>query len=98
MIIIANYNKTNKKWLPMVNIIDDIEKTKKSIKIQIIDQIINDPTSLKAYKTLEVYKVGEVDEELNITKTEKEKIVSYEDLLKEIIEDLTKEKYYEKLK
>lgn len=98
MIIIANYNKANKKWLPMISLIDDIEKTKKSIKIQIIDQIINDPISLKAYKTLEVYKIGEVDKELNITKTEKKKIVTYEELLQEIVEDLTKEKYNEKLK
>lgn len=91
MIIIANFNKSNKKWLPMLNLINNIETTKKSIKKQIIEQIINDPTTLKAYKALEIYKVGEVDEELNIIKTEKEEIISYEDLLKEIIEDLTKE-------
>jgi len=82
----------------MVNLVNDIEKTRKSIKIQIIDQIINDPTTLKAYKTLEVYKIGEIDEELNIKKTEKEKIVTYEELLEEIVEDLTKEKYNEQLK
>lgn len=93
MIIITNYNKKSKTWLPMLSLINDIKETKKQIKKQIIDQIINEPETLKAYKQLEIYKVGEIDEKtMKIEKTEKELLFSYEELLNEIIEDLTEKK------
>lgn len=91
MIIIANYNKQGKKWLPSLGLIKNIETTKKEIKKQIIDQIINEPTTLKAYKNLEIWQIGEIDENLNIVKTDKKILFSYEKLLNEIIDDLTKE-------
>ena len=91
MKIIANYNKGAKKWLPSLGLVKNVEASKKEIKKQIIEQIINEPETLKAYKNLEIYEIGEIDDNLTISKTDKKLLFSYEQILNEIIDDLTKE-------
>lgn len=94
MIIIANKNIKNNKFLPMLSIIEDDEKKlKKEIKKQLINEILEKPESLKAYKDIAVYKIGTIDENFNIELSkEKRLICSYEGILNDIIDDLTKEK------
>ena len=53
-------------------------------------EIIENPNSLKAYKEIEVYKVAEVSEEMDIKECKKILLFTYEELFKEIIEQLTK--------
>ena len=91
MIAIVNKNKRNNKFLPMISIIENEEKLKKSAKKQIMEEIINSPESLRAYKEIEVYKIADVDEEMEITKSEKQLLFTYEEILNEIIEQITKE-------
>ena len=55
-------------------------------------EIIENPNSLKAYKEIEVYKVAEVSEEMDLKECKKILLFTYEELLKEIIETLTKER------
>lgn len=90
-ILIINKDTKAEKILPQVNLIEDIEATKKAIKKQLIDSIINYPESLKAYKNLEIQQIAELDDYFNIKKSEHKKLFSYEELLNEIIDDLTKE-------
>ena len=53
-------------------------------------EIIENPNSLKAYKEIEVYKIAEVNEEIDFKECKKELLFTYEELLNEIIEQLTK--------
>lgn len=94
MIIIANKNIKNNKFLPMLSIIEDNEKKlKKEIKKQLINEILEKPESLKAYKDIAVFKIGTIDENFNIVLSkEKKQICSYEGILNDLVEDLTKEK------
>lgn len=91
MIIVTTYSKTNQKYFPLINIMESEEKTIKQAKKQILNEIINDPKTLKAYKNLEIHKIAEIDENMNITNNKPEKIKSYEEILEEIIENLQKE-------
>lgn len=90
MIAIVNYNKKTKKYLPMISLMENEEKAKKLAKKQLMNEIIEDPQSLKAYKEIEVHKISDVDEEMNLTLTKKTKIFTYEELLNDIIKELTK--------
>lgn len=90
MIAIVNKNKKTGKYLPMISLTD--EKTiKKSAKKQLMEEIINNPESLRAYKEIEVYKIADVNEELEMTNCEKVILFTYEELLEEIVKQLTKE-------
>ena len=90
MIAIVNFNKKAKKYLPLISLMENEEKAKKLAKKQLMQEIIEEPTSLKAYKEIEVHKIADVDEEMNLTLTEKTKIFTYEELLNNIIKELTK--------
>lgn len=92
MKIIITKNTQNDKFMPMLTLINDTEETKKAIKKQLIEQIINAPETLKAYKGLEIYTCGNVDEDMEITVEPKTKLYSYKELLEEIIKELTEEK------
>lgn len=91
MIAIVNKNKINNKFLPMISIVENKEQLKKSAKKQLMEEIINNPESLKAYKQIETYKIANVNEEMELTDCKKELLFSYEELFKEIIEQITKE-------
>ncbi len=82
-ILIINKDTKAEKLLPQVNLTEDIETTKKAIK-----KIANKLNS----KNLEIQQIAEIDDYLNINPIEHKKIFSYEELLNEIIEGLTKEK------
>lgn len=90
-IIITRNTETN-QTLPLLNLINNVEQTKKEIKKQLIKQIIDNPESLKAYKNLEILETGEADEKMKITAHEEPKqLFSYKEILDEIIDQLTKE-------
>ena len=91
MIIVTTYSKTNKKYFPLINIMESEEKTIKQAKKQIINEILNEPKTLQAYKNLEIHKIAEISEDMKITNNEPTKIISYEEILEEIIENLQKE-------
>lgn len=91
MIAIVNKNKRNNKFLPMISLVENKEKLKKSAKKQLMEEIINNPESLKAYREIEVYKIADVNEEIEITNCKKEILFTYEELLEEIVKTLTKE-------
>lgn len=91
MIAIVNKNKINNKFLPMISLVENKEKLKKSAKKQLMNEIINNPESLKAYKQIETYKIADVNNEMELTECKKELLFSYEELFKEIIEQITKE-------
>lgn len=91
MIIVTTYSKTKKKYFPLVNIMENEEKTIKQASKQIINEMLNDPKTLKAYRDLELHKIADIDENMKITNNEPEKIKSYEEILEEIIENLQKE-------
>lgn len=91
MIIVSTYSKTNKKYFPLINIMENEEKTIKQAKKQIINEILNEPKTLQAYKNLEIHKIAEISEDMKITNNEPTKIISYEEILAEIIENLQKE-------
>lgn len=91
MIIVSTYSKTNKKYFPLINIMESEEKTIKQAKKQIINEILNEPKTLQAYKNLEIHKIAEINEDMKITNNEPTKIISYEEILEEIIENLQKE-------
>ncbi len=90
MLAIVNKNKKNNKFLPLISLVKDKETLKKECKKQLIKEIIENPMSLKAYKEIEVYKVAEVNEEMEIKACNKEILFTYEEVLNEIIEQLTK--------
>ena len=90
MIAIVNFNKKAKKYLPLISLQENEEKAKKLAKKQLINEIIENPLSLKAYKEIEVHKIAEVNEKFDINLCEKEPIFSYEELLNDIIKELTK--------
>lgn len=92
MIIVASYSKTNKKYFPLINIMENEEKTIKQAKKQILNEILNDPKTLKAYKEIEIHKIAEINENMKITNNNPTKIKSYEEILNEIIENLEKER------
>jgi len=94
MKIIITKNKETNKVLPMVNLMEEEKEKelKKIVKKQIIEQIINQPESLKAYKQLVIYQTAIFEEDGKVTPIEQKKILDYEELFKELIEDLTKEK------
>lgn len=91
MIAIVNKNKKNNKFLPMVSLAENKEQLKKLAKKQLMEEIINNPESLKAYKEIETYKIADVNEEMEMTNIKKELLFTYEELLKEIVKQLTKE-------
>lgn len=91
MIIVASYSKTNKKYFPLINIMENEEKTIKQAKKQILNEILNDPKTLKAYREIEIHKIADIDENMTITNNTPKKIKSYEEILNEIIENLQKE-------
>lgn len=91
MILISNKNKLNKKFLPLISIIKDEKELKKQAKKQLMQEIINDPMSIKAYNEIETYKIAEIDEEMNIKPTKKELLFTYEQLIHEIIDTLIDE-------
>lgn len=90
MIAIVNYNKTNKKYLPMISLMKDETTAKKLAKKQIMNEIIEAPQTLKAYKEISVHKIADVNEEMELTLCEKKEIFSYKKLLEEITKELTK--------
>ena len=90
MIAIVNKNKVNNKFLPLISLVKDKETLKTECKKQLMKEIIENPNTLKAYKEIEVYKVAEVSEEMEIKECKKELLFTYEELFKEIIEQLTK--------
>ena len=89
MILIINKNELNKKFLPMISIVKNEEELKKSVKKQLITEIIENPENIRAYKDISVWKTGEVNEDFDMKLIEKEKIFTYTELLLEIIENLT---------
>ena len=90
MIAIVNFNKKAKKYLPLISLQENEEKAKKLAKKQLINEIIENPLSLKAYKEIEIHKIAEVNEKFDINLCEKKQIFSYEELLNDIIKELTK--------
>ena len=90
MIAIVNKNKVNNKFLPLISLISDTKTLKKQCKTQLMKEIIENPKSLKAYKEIEVYKIAEINEEMELKECKKELLFTYEELFKEIIEQLTK--------
>ena len=90
MVAIVNKNKINNKFLPLISLVKDKKTLKKECKKQLMKEIIENPNSLKAYKEIEVYKIAEVNENIDLTNCEKELLFTYEELLNEIIEQLTK--------
>ena len=90
MIAIVNFNKKAKKYLPLISLQENEEKAKKLAKKQLINEIIEAPQSLKAYKEIEVHKIADVNEEMTLTLCEKKTIFSFEELLNEIVKELTK--------
>lgn len=90
MIIIINKNEQNKKFMPMLSLANNEEELKKAVKKQLISEILEDPTKLKAYKNISVWKLGETNDDFDIELVEKEKIFNYSEILFEIIDELTK--------
>ena len=90
MIAIVNKNKVNNKFLPLISIVKHRNTLKKKCKKQLTKEIIENPNSLKAYKEIEVYKIAEVNEDIDLTNCKKELLFTYEEILNEIIEQLTK--------
>lgn len=90
MIAIVNKNKINNKYLPLISLVSDKNTLKRECKKQIMKEIIDNPNSLKAYKEIEVYKIAEVNEDIDLTNCKKELLFTYEEILNEIIEQLTK--------
>lgn len=91
MIAIVNKNRKTNKYLPMISLVENKEKLRKSAKKQLMEEIINNPESLKAYKEIEVYKIADVNEDLEMTNCQKEKLFTYEEILEEIVKIITKE-------
>lgn len=91
MIAIVNKNKKNNKFLPMISLVENKEVLKKECKKQLINEILENPQSIKAYKEIQVYKIAEVSEDLELKNIKKELLFTYEELLKQIIEILNKE-------
>lgn len=89
MIAIVNKNKLNNKFLPMISLVNDTKTLKKQCKVQLMKEIIENPTSLKAYKEIEVYKIAEVNEEMELKECNKKLLFTYEELLKQIVEQMT---------
>lgn len=90
MKIIVNLDKRTGKYLPQLNLIKDTEETKKIIKKQLMDTIINEPNALKAYKNLQIQIIAEIDDNMNIKPQEHQKLFDYEEILQEIIDNLIK--------
>ena len=90
-ILVANYNKKNKKYIDNISIVSDEEKAKLSIKKQIMQQILEAPESIKAFKDLEIHKIGILKDNFEIENTKHEIFCNYEKVLEEIIETITKE-------
>lgn len=87
-IIVANYNKVNKKYIDSLSIVTDEKKAKIAIKKQLMQQILDEPTSLKAFKNLEIHKIGILKDNFEIENTKHEIFCNYEEVLNEIIETL----------
>ena len=90
MIAIVNKDKKNNKFLPLISLVKDTKTLKKQCKILLMKEIIENPNSLKAYKEIETYKIAEVSEEMEIKECKKTLLFTYEEIFKEIIEELTK--------
>lgn len=90
-ILVANYNRKNKKYLENIAIINDEKKAKLSIKKQLMQQILEEPQSIKAFKDLEIHKIGILKDNFEIENTEHKIFCNYEKVLEEIIETITKE-------
>ena len=86
MIAIVNKNKVNNKFLPLISLVKDKKTLKIECKKQLMKEIIENPSSLKAYKEIEVYKIAEVSENIDLTNCNKKLLFTYEELLNEIIE------------
>lgn len=87
-IIVANYNKVNKKYIDNLSIVTDEKKAKIAIKKQLMQQILDEPTSLKAFKNLEIHKIGILKDNFEIENTKHEVFCDYEKVLNEIIDTL----------
>ena len=87
-IIVANYNKANKKYIQDLSIVTDEKKAKIAIKKQLMQQILDEPTSLKAFKNLEIHKIGILKDNFEIENTKHEIFCDYEKVLNEIIDTL----------
>ena len=90
-ILVANYNRKNKKYIDNISIVSDEQKAKLSIKKQLMQQIIEEPQSIKAFKDLEIHKIGILKDNFEIENTKHEIFCNYEKVLEEIIETITKE-------
>ena len=87
-IIVANYNKANKKYIQDLSIVTDEKKAKIAIKKQLMQQILDEPASLKAFKNLEIHKIGILKDNFEIENTKHEIFCDYEKVLNEIIDTL----------
>lgn len=87
-IIVANYNKVNKKYIENLSIVTDEKKAKIAIKKQLMQQILDEPASLKAFKNLEIHKIGILKDNFEIENTKHEVFCDYEKVLNEIIDTL----------
>ena len=87
-IIVANYNKVNKKYINDLSIVTDEKKAKIAIKKQLMQQILDEPTSLKAFKNLEIHKIGILKDNFEIENTKHEIFCDYEKVLNEIVDTL----------
>lgn len=87
-IIVANYNKINKKYIDNLSIVTDEKKAKIAIKKQLMQQILEEPASLKAFKNLEIHKIGILKDNFEIENTKHEVFCDYEKILNEIIDTL----------
>ena len=92
MIAIVNKNKKNNKFLPMISLVESKDVLKKECKKQLINEILENPQSIKAYKEIEVYKIANVSKDMDLENIKKELLFTYEEILEEIIEILNKEK------
>lgn len=91
MIATIHKNKKNNKFLPMITIAENETKVKKVVKQQLMKEIIESPESLKAYKELEIYTIGKLNDNMEWIETKTKFLFSYEELLKEITDLIIKE-------
>ena len=92
MKVILIKDEINKNFFPQINLINTVENLKKETKKELLKTIIDQPESLKAYRKLAVYECGNFETKAGITnRHEPKKIFSYEEILNEIIEQITKQ-------
>lgn len=92
MEIVVTKNKKTNIFIKSLSLVNDIKQVRKEAKKQLLNEIIEHPETLVAYKDLEMYSIANINEDMEITKSEIKLMFTFKELLDEIIEQLTKEK------